>query len=127
MKISRYIPSVLSLGVIAALSAAAPVQAAPVDQSAQPAQVIQVAQTQPGYWHGYHGSRTERPGTRRHDGYWYPHAAFGVDRQTTGSIGERPMQPQMQPPMQQMHRQAYCQGTFGGTNGDGSMPCGNEW
>ncbi len=125
MKISRYIPSVLSLGVIAALSAAAPVQAAPVDQSAQPAQVIQVAQTQPGYWHGYHGSRTERPGTRRHDGYWYPDAAFGVDRQTTGSITERPMQPQ--PPMQQMHRQAYCQGTFGGTNGDGSMPCGNEW
>jgi hypothetical protein len=87
--------------------------------------VIQVAQTQPGYWHGYHGSRTERPGTRLHDGYWYPDAAFGVDRQTTGSIGERPMQPQ--PPMQQMQRQAYCQGTFGGTNGDGSMPCGNEW
>ncbi|MFK0332263.1 surface protein [Rhizobium sp. NPDC090275] len=125
MKISRYIPSVLSLGVIAALSAAVPVQAAPADQSMPQAQVIQVAQTQPGYWHGYHGSRAERPGTRLHDGYWYPDAAFGVDRQTTGSITESPMQPQ--PPMQQMHRQTYCQGTFGGTNGDGSMPCGNEW
>jgi hypothetical protein len=49
MKISRYIPSVLSLGVIAALSGAVPVQAAPVDQSVQQASVVQVAETQPGY------------------------------------------------------------------------------
>jgi hypothetical protein len=29
--------------------------------------------------------------------------------------------------VQPMHRQTYCQGTFGGTNGDGSMPCGDGW
>ena len=124
MKISRHIPSVLSLGLIAALSAAMPVQAAPAGSSMQQASVVQVAQTQPGYWNGYRGSRTERPGTRRHtDGYWYPDAAFGIDRQTTGSITQRPVPTQMQP----MHSQTYCQGTFGGTNGDGSMPCGNGW
>ncbi len=120
MKMSRYISSALPLGALLALSVVAPVQAAPAQPPLPEASIVEVAQAQPGYWHGYHGSRIEHPGTRRHsDGYWYPDAAFGVDRQTTGSISAAPVQP--------MHRQTYCQGTFGGTNGDGSMPCGDGW
>jgi hypothetical protein len=56
---------------------------------------------------------------RHSDGYWYPLAAFGIDTGTTGSIGARPAT------AVPMHRQTYCQSTFGGTNGDGSMPCDN--
>jgi hypothetical protein len=118
MKISRYIASTIPIGAILALSIVVPAQAAPVQPPLPEASIVQVAQTQPGYWHGYHGSRTEHPGTRRHsDGYWYPDAAFGVDRSTTGSIINSPAKP--------MQRQTYCQNTFGGTNGDGSMPCDN--
>lgn len=123
MKISGYISRAMPLGAILAIAIVAPAQAAlaqaaTTEPQLPDTQVIQVAQTQAGYWHGYRGSRTERPGTRRHsDGYWYPQAAFGVDTGTTGSISNSPVRP--------MQRQTYCQGTFGGTNGDGSMPCDN--
>jgi hypothetical protein len=118
MKISGYIARAIPLGAVLALSLVAPVQAAPAQPLLPAASVVQVAETQAGHWHGYQGSSTERPGTRRHsDGYWYPQAAFGVDPGTTGSIGNTPVRP--------MQRQTYCQNTFGGTNGDGSMPCDN--
>ncbi|WP_160007011.1 surface protein [Rhizobium sp. 18055] len=119
MKISRSILSSISVGAILALSIVGPAAAA-VQPPLPGTSVVQVAQVKApvGYWHGYHGSRTERPGTRRHsDGYWYPDAAFGVDPGTTGSITSNPVRP--------MQRQTYCQSTFGGTNGDGSMPCNN--
>ncbi len=121
MKILRFGPSALAVGVLLALSSMAPAQAAP-DQSMPLPGGANVEQVQlnasAGHWHGYRGTRTERPGTRRYsDGYWYPLAAFGVESGTTGSIGTRPVRP--------MQRQTYCQGTFGGTNGDGSMPCDN--
>ncbi len=125
MKIFSFASTALPLGALVALSCFAPAQAAPV----QPVPLstsanIEMVQYKPhvGYWHGYQGSRTERPGMRRHsDGYWYPLAAFGVDTGTTGSIGTRPAT------AVPMHRQTYCQSTFGGTNGDGSMPCDNGY
>ena len=122
MKISNFVP-VLSAGALLALAFIAPVHAAPMQQvpfrSASNVEMVQYNQ-RAGYLNGYRGTRTERPGTRRgSDGYWYPLAAFGVEGGTTGSIGSQPVRP--------MQRQTYCQNTFGGTNGDGSMPCGNGY
>jgi hypothetical protein len=115
--------SALSAGALLALMPVAPIRAAPVQQvplsSASNLEMVQYNQ-RAGYLNGYRGTRTERPGTRRgQDGYWYPLAAFGVEGGTTGSIGNQPARP--------MQRQTYCQNTFGGTNGDGSMPCGNGY
>ena len=73
----------------------------------------------PGWYGGYRGYSYYRPGYRHYNGYWYPLAAFGVEGGTTGSIGTQPARP--------MQRQTYCQNTFGGTNGDGSMPCDNGY
>jgi hypothetical protein len=113
----------LPLGALLALSFA-PAQAAPLQQLPLPSTTnVELVQYNPHavYWHGYRGSRVEKPGMRRHsDGYWYPLAAFGVDTGTTGSIGVRA-------PAPVAPRHTYCQSTFGGTNGDGSMPCGDEW
>lgn len=122
MKISNFVP-VLSAGALLALAFIAPVHAAPMQQvpfrSASNVEMVQYNQ-RAGYLNGYRGTRTERPGTRRgSDGYWYPLAAFGIEGGTTGSIGSQPVRP--------MQRQTYCQNTFGGTNGDGSMPCGNGY
>ena len=123
MKMLRFASTALTAGALAALSCIVPAQAAPVQSVplSTPANIELVQyKPHPAYWHGYQGSRTERPGMRRHsDGYWYPLAAFGVDTGITGSIGARPA------PAVPMHRQTYCQSTFGGTNGDGSMPCDN--
>lgn len=115
--------STLSAGTLLALASITPVQAAPVQQVPLPGasnvEMVQYNQ-RAGHLNGYRGSRTERPGTRRGpDGYWYPLAAFGVEGGTTGSIGTQPARP--------MQRQTYCQNTFGGTNGDGSMPCDNGY
>ncbi len=123
MKLSRF-ASALSAGTLLALASIAPVQAAPVQQvplpSASNVEMVQYNQQRAGYLNGYRGSRTERAGTRRGpDGYWYPLAAFGVEGGTTGSIGSQPVRP--------MQRQTYCQNSFGGTNGDGSMPCDNGY
>jgi hypothetical protein len=39
-------------------------------------------------WNGYRGYESPREGYRQGpDGYWYPAKAFGVSRETTGSIG----------------------------------------
>lgn len=123
MQMLRFASTALPAGALAALSCIVPAQAAPVQSVplSTPANIELVQyKPHPAYWHGYQGSRTERPGMRRHsDGYWYPLAAFGVDTGTTGSIGARPAA------AVPMHRQSYCQSTFGGTNGDGSMPCDN--
>lgn len=112
--------SVLSAGGLLALVSIAPVQAAPVQQvplpSASNVEMVQYNQ-RAGHLNGYRGTR---PGTRRGpDGYWYPLAAFNVEGGTTGSIGTQPVRP--------MQRQGYCQNTFSGTNGDGSMPCDNGY
>jgi hypothetical protein len=125
MKKLSFASTALAAGALAALSCIAPVQAAPVrlvPVSTSPN--IEMVQYKTHAWHGYQGSRTERRGTRRHsDGYWYPLAAFGVDTGSTGSIGTRPA---AAAPVQRQ-RPAYCQSTFGGTNGDGSMPCDNGY
>ncbi|WP_082519769.1 surface protein [Rhizobium sp. Root1220] len=116
MKMLRVASSTLSLGALLALSAV-PVQAMPTLPTISN---VAMVQSGVGHWHGYRGSRTERPGTRRYaDGYWYPFSAFGVAAGTTGSIVRHPAKP--------IQRQTYCQGTFGGTNGDGSMPCDNGY
>lgn len=107
------------LGTVLAFATIDPVMAAPAQPMPLPAASnVEMAQNGVGYWHGYRGSRTERQGTRLHDGYWYPLAAFGVESGTTGSISS---------PARPMPRQTYCQNTFGGTNGDGSMPCDNGY
>jgi hypothetical protein len=125
MKIFSFASTALPLGALVVLSCIAPAQAAPVQPLPLSTSAnIETVQYKPhaAYWHGYQGSRTERLGMRRHsDGYWYPLAAFGVDTGTTGSIGTRPAT------AVPMHRQTYCQSTFGGTNGDGSMPCDNGY
>ncbi len=122
MKTSKF-ASALSAGVLLLLSAMTPVQALPLQEAALlGASNVEIAQNnqRAGYWNGYRGLRTERAGTRRGpDGYWYPLAAFGVEGSTTGSIRNQPVRP--------MPRQTYCQSTFGGTNGDGSMPCDNGY
>jgi len=122
MKISSFVPA-LSAGALLTLASITPVQAAPVQQvplpSASNVEMVQYSQ-RAGHLNGYRGTRTERPGTRRGpDGYWYPLAAFGVEGGTTGSIGNQPVRP--------IQRQTYCQNTFSGTNGDGSMPCDNGY
>lgn len=123
MKMSRIAFPAASLGAFLAIATCGPAMAQqmPVPSAAPTAGTMEMAQNtqQPGYWHGYRGSRTERAGTRLHDGYWYPLAAFGVEPSTTGSIGSPMARP--------MQRQTYCQNTFGGTNGDGSMPCDNGY
>jgi hypothetical protein len=123
MKMLKFAFAALPLGALIALSSVVPVHATPIPQvwpsGASNVEMVQY-KSQAGYWHGYRGSRTERPGTRRHsDGYWYPLAAFGAEPGTTGSIGTQRVVP--------MQRQTFCQNTFGGTNGDGSMPCDNGY
>lgn len=121
MKMFRFACVAFPLGALLSLSGVVPANALPAAPGLRPAVAdVQLVQykPQPGYWHGYRGSRTELPGTRRHsDGLWYPLAAFGIDPGATGSIGAREAMPKQ--------REGYCQNTFGGTNGDGSMPCDN--
>ncbi|MBW9112231.1 surface protein [Rhizobium cauense] len=122
MRTSRFASSLSASALLVLASVtfadAAPVPREPPLPSASSVETVQYRQ-QAGYLNGYRGSRTERAGTRRaSDGYWYPLAAFRVDPGTTGSIGAQPR------PMQ---RHPYCQNTFGGTNGDGSMPCDNGY
>ncbi|CAN7148860.1 cell surface protein [Rhizobium leguminosarum] len=122
MKMFRLAPSTAALGALLVLAAIAPAQAAPV-QTVPPPAVSDVKMVQykahAGTWHGYHGFRTERPGTRRHsDGYWYPLAAFGVEAGTTGSV-RRPVNRPAAPGM--------CNSKFSGSIGPGSMPCDNGY
>jgi hypothetical protein len=123
MNILQVGASTVALGALVALASIVPAQAAPVQQGLLPgsSNVEMVRDSaRAGYWHGYRGFRTERPDTRRHnDGYWYPLAAFGAESGSTGSIVRQPVVPQ-QP-------RTYCQNSFGGTNGDGSMPCDNGY
>jgi len=123
MKVLKLAPSVAALSALLALSSIVPAQAAPVQQADIPipsnVEMVQY-KGHAGYWHGYRGSRTERPGTRRHsDGYWYPLAAFGVEAGTTGSIVRKPVN--------RPERKTMCNSTFGGSIGPGSMPCDNGY
>ncbi|MGR9169773.1 cell surface protein [Rhizobium sp. KDH_Rht_773_N] len=123
MKMLNLAPSAFALSALLALSSTVPALAAPVQQVRIPVppnvEMVQY-KAHAGYWHGYHGFRTERPGTRRHsDGYWYPLAAFGVEAGTTGSIVRQPVnRPEPQP---------MCNPTFSGSIGPGSMPCDNGY
>ncbi|RUM02767.1 cell surface protein [Rhizobium chutanense] len=123
MKMFRLAASTAALSGLLALASIVPAQAAAV-QMVRPPDVAaeNIAQFKPhaGIWHGYHGFRTERPGTRRHsDGYWYPLAAFGVEAGATGSIIRQPVNRPAVPEM--------CNPTFSGSIGPGSMPCDNGY
>ena len=123
MKMLNLAPSAFALSALLALSFTAPALAAPVQQARIPvpsnAEMVQY-KAHAGYWHGYHGFRTERPGTRRHsDGYWYPLAAFGVEAGTTGSI--------VRQPVNRPEPKTMCNPSFSGTIGPGSMPCDNGY
>lgn len=123
MKVLKLAPSAVALSALLALSSIVPAQAAPVQQTNIPVPSnVEMVQYKghAGYWHGYRGSRTERPGTRRHsDGYWYPLAAFGVEAGTTGSIVAKPMN--------RPEPKTMCNPTFTGSIGPGSMPCDNGY
>ncbi|MFC5759878.1 cell surface protein [Rhizobium sp. GCM10022189] len=123
MKMLNLAPSAFALSALLALSSTVPALAAPVQQVRIPVppnvEMVQY-KAHAGYWHGYHGFRTERPGTRRHsDGYWYPLAAFGVEAGTTGSI--------VRQPVNRPEPQSMCNPTFSGSIGPGSMPCDNGY
>lgn len=123
MKMLNLAPSAVALSALLALSSTVPALAAPVRQTQIPVPSnVEMVQNKghAGYWHGYRGFRTERPGTRRHsDGYWYPLAAFGVESGTTGSIGREPVK--------RPEPKTMCNPTFGGSIGPGSMPCDNGY
>ncbi len=123
MKMLLLAPSAIAFSALLALSTTVPALAAPVlqNQTPVPSNVEMVQyKAHAGYWHGYHGTRTERPGTRRHsDGFWYPLAAFGVAADTTGSIVREPLNKPESPTM--------CNPTFSGSIGPGSMPCDNGY
>jgi len=123
MRMFSLAPSTVALGALLALASIVPAQAGPVQMLSAPGvSDVKMVQYKPhaGTWHGYQGSRTERPGTRRHsDGYWYPLAAFGVEAGTTGSIIREPVNRPTPPTM--------CNPTFGGSIGPGSMPCDNGY
>ncbi|MBB3562210.1 cell surface protein [Sinorhizobium sp. B11] len=123
MKMFTLVPSAIALSALLALSSIVPALAAPVQQARNPVasnQEMVQYKVHAGYWHGYHGFRTERPGTRRHsDGYWYPLAAFGVEARTTGAI--------VRQPLNRTEPKTMCNPAFSGTIGPGSMPCDNGY
>lgn len=43
-----------------------------------------------GWYGGYRGYRDYRPGYRRHNGYWFPLAAFGAGALIGGAIASQP-------------------------------------
>ncbi len=43
-----------------------------------------------GWYGGYRGHRDYRPGYRRHNGYWFPLAAFGAGALIGGAIAAQP-------------------------------------
>jgi hypothetical protein len=123
MKMLHLASTAIALSALLALSSTVPALAAPVQENriSVPPNVEMVQyKAHAGYWHGYRGSRIERPGTRRHsDGFWYPLAAFGVAADTTGSI--------VREPLNRPEPQTMCNQTFSGTIGPGSMPCDNGY
>ena len=123
MEMLNMAPSAFALSALLALSSTTPALAAPVQQARIPVPTnVEMAQykAHTAYWHGYRGSATERPGTRRHsDGFWYPLAAFGVEAGTTGSI--------VRNPENRSTHETMCNPTFGGSVGPGSMPCDNGY
>jgi hypothetical protein len=123
MKMLNMAPSAFALSALLALSSTVTALAAPVQQTQIPVpsnvEMVQY-KAHAAYWHGYRGSATERPGTRRHsDGFWYPLAAFGVEAGTTGSIVPKP---ENRPEPKTM-----CNPEFSGSIGPGSMPCDNGY
>src|SRR5262249_29954397 len=123
MKMLNMAPSALALSALLALSSTVPALAAPVQQTQIPVpsnlEMVQY-KAHAGYWRGSHGSRTDRPGTRRHsDGFWYPLAAFGVEAGITGSI--------VREPENRPEPKTMCNPTFSGSIGPGSMPCDNGY
>jgi hypothetical protein len=87
--------AVLPIAALTAFATVAPVDtgiAAPL--YAEPpaiAGIVYLAQAQRGYWNGYRGYRTQRPGYRQGpDGYWYPSRAFRGSADYTGSIRTEP-------------------------------------
>ena len=44
----------------------------------------------PGYYRGHRGYRDYRPGYRRHNGYWFPLAAFAAGALIGGAVAAQP-------------------------------------